>query len=87
MTITTTSQPNTRDLLHAPSFRRRRPRAAVWLSIAAVVLGIGGAAVYAGDDGTPDEVRSEWTSEDGLRWEHPDGRSYVVASPQSIGGR
>lgn len=31
--------------------------------------------------------RGEWISDDGLRWEHLDGTTYVVATPRSSGGR
>jgi hypothetical protein len=31
--------------------------------------------------------RDGWISDDGLRWEHLDGRSYVVATPQRSGDR
>jgi hypothetical protein len=58
----------------------------VRLALAAVALGVGFAVVLT-SDGTDAAPTSEWTSEDGLRWEHPDGRSYVVATPQSIPDR
>ena len=85
---TTTLEHRTTDVPHDDPEPRRRPsRNAVRLSVAAIALSIGVAAVYVTSDGTTDDPGSEWTSDDGLRWEHPDGRSYVVATPQSIPDR
>lgn len=88
MTTTTTIQrPTTLDPHDHRRATHRPARNVVRLSVAAVALSIGAAAVYVASDTTTDGPRSEWTSEDGLRWEHPDGRSYVVATPQKIRDR
>jgi hypothetical protein len=87
MTNTTTLQRPTDH--HAPvggERSRRSSRKAVRLSLAAIALSFGLAVVLT-SDGTDDRPPNEWTSEDGLRWEHPDGRWYVVASPQTTTDR
>jgi hypothetical protein len=86
-TTTTTVQHQTAPGPDRSHLRTRRPtRRAAWLATAAAALSIGVGAVHVTRDATADGPRSEWTSDDGLRWEHPDGRSYVVASPQPVDG-